>query len=209
VLLRSIADEAESTRATGGNADRSIERDIEAFASGIVKQAEASAKRLSDSRFEDFDVISTALAYDSGYQIYAANRIKREHADRLSDSRGEALEELVERLELFGIAKAYFKSLYVRRELAEITRIIPYIGVVSLVTSTFTLLVFGTRAGATLPPDNLLLLVSVTATLGFAPLSILLAFVPRITAVTRRSVSIDPFSVAGIGKSDSEPDSSE
>ena len=209
VLLQSIADGARALQTLDGDSNRTARNDIKAIASGIIQQAEPSVTRLADAQFGSFDVVSTALAYDSGYQIYQINRLKHEYSEQLSDEQIETLDELVERLKLFGIARSYFKSLYLQRALAKVTRIVPSIGLVSLLTSGFTLLVFGARPGTTLPPESLLLLVSVTAALGLAPLSVLLAFAPRVTAVVRRGVSTGPFSVAAVGEPDERQGESE
>ena len=203
VVLESVRQQAKTLERNETPSDESAHTDIDAFATTVANQAAMAAAELEDAEFGSFDVLSTALAYDSSWQIYTVNRIQNENADYLSPSDREALADLKDTLELFGVARAYFKTLYLQRELAKITRVIPYVGLVALLTSGFTVLVYGSRTGTTLPSADLLGLVSVTGTLGLAPLAVILAFVPRVTAVIRRTVSMGAFSGASVGETDS------
>ena len=199
VVLESVRQQAQTLERNETPSDESAHADIDAFATTVANQAGIAAAELEDAEFGSFDVLSTALAYDSGWQMYTVNRIQNENADYLSASDGEALDELKDTLELFGIARGYFKTLYLQRQLAKLTRIVPYVGLVALLTSGFTVLVYGSKTGTTLPDADLIMLISVTGALGLAPLTVILAFVPRVTAVVRRTVAMGAFSMASVG----------
>lgn len=94
-------------------------------------------------------------------------------------------------MKAIGIARQYFKSLYLQVELAEFPRILLLIGIPVEEITTIGLLVF--TASASIPKGQTAVVVIVVTTFAFLRLSLLGSFIFRITTVTKRTVATLPF----------------
>jgi hypothetical protein len=168
---------------------------VAAYLDSVRGNADDVTERLDGARFGEFDVVSAVLDYNYSWKLYAGRRIRHDHGDGLDEDARETLSELVSTLELFGPAREYFKTLYFRWELSDLSRALLVVAVPALAVAVASLLFFDPRdlAGATLGVPDALLVLGVTTTLSVSPFAVLLAYVLRIVTVTKRTLSVGPF----------------
>ncbi|MFB6125822.1 MAG: hypothetical protein ABEJ79_00775 [Halolamina sp.] len=168
---------------------------VENLTDSLTENAETVADELDGAQFGRFDVLSAALNFNYSWKIFAARRIGATHGDDLNTAAADALDRLVDVLELFGPAREQFKTLYFQWELINLSRAI-------LAASIPALLVSGTMTAFFNAPsyevtvtgvDTLIPLVALAATVSISPFLILLAYVTRIATVTKHTLSIGPF----------------
>lgn len=182
---------------------------IEEAAAGVPD--DSLRERLDDltaSLFDDVALVNRALEADEGIFTVVSATIATDHADQLrtiagvraecADSLTEELDDLLDGLEtrLFQIdvARNYFKTVYVQKELAYLSRVLLYVGVPAIASSGLALVFYNALGPAPVPSAAVYAVVAVTFTLGFAPLAVLFAFVLRLAYVAQRTASVAPFS---------------
>lgn len=186
---------AEARDARSGDADEELDENLSALADGIGADVATTSDRLADVRFGQYEFLSAALDFDYAWKLFAARRIRAEHAAELSDEQREALDELVASLKLFGVSREHLKTLYVRSELVALSRVILLSSIPALLVSIGMLFYFdparltGTVLGLSVP----VLAVSAAVTVALVPFLVLISYVIRLVTVAQESLSIGPF----------------
>jgi hypothetical protein len=198
VFLRALVKETER-RADAFEEALSSDAAAAERASEFVESLKANGERvregLTGADFGEFEVIRAALDYNYSWKLYAARRLRAEHADELGDEAIDAVEALADSLELFGPAREHFKTLYFQWELIDLSRTILWASLPSLLATTLALVFFDAEAAAGSllgVPHSLLLVAGVTA-IALLPFAVLLSYILRIVTVTKRTLSIGPF----------------
>ena len=140
-----------------------------------------------------FDTLSALLTTNYADRIYQIQRLKAVHQGEYSESANDLLDEIVSELQELDVARQYFKSLYIQTELAYISRVLLYAGVLSEVVLLSALLVLSSSDGTSVPglfPPVLALLV---VAVGLLPLAVLFSYALRLAVVTQRTIAITPF----------------
>ena len=140
-----------------------------------------------------FDALSVTLQTNYSKEIYEIRSLEAEYDDEYTDAVTEALDGLVERLEQIDVARQYLKTLYMQDELATMSRRLLYTGTPAVLSAIIMMYQFAASTHAILAPEMLSALVPVTLTLGVVPLTVLFAYVLRISVVSQRTVAITPF----------------
>lgn len=138
-----------------------------------------------------FAVLSTVLRDNYSENIRRARHLRRRR-DLSADAR-DALDEMVELLRTVGVARQYFKTLYLQQELAKISRLLMYLGVPALLVAALAVLLYAREGGPPISGAGLELVVAAALTLSFAPLVVLLSYVLRIATIARLTASVGPF----------------
>jgi len=175
--------------------DESLDDQVAAFTENLQQNAESVRRGLDGAQFGEFDVVAAALNYNYSWKLYAARRIRAEHADRLTEDAHRAFDDLVDALELFGPAREHFKTLYFQWALVDLSRTMLYASVPALLTAVagivyldpalFPKTVFGVRP--------LVVVVSAGVAVSLLPFAFLFAYILRIVTVAKRTLSIGPF----------------
>jgi len=179
------------------NTDDATADRLDSLAANVEGNADAVSDRLGSAQFGTFEVLSAALDFNYSWKIYAARRILAENADALADEQVDALEELIETLELFGPTREHFKTLYFQWELVDLSRSILGAAIPALLVSTFMVLYYeptlvtGTVLGVPVPS----VLVAAAVAVSLLPFAVLLAYILRIATVAKRTLSIGPFTL--------------
>jgi hypothetical protein len=175
--------------------DIGTDTDIETFTDSLVENANSVSTELDDARFGSFDVLSAALNFNYSWKLVTARELRAAHGDALGAEGREALDDLVDVLELFGPAREHFKTLYFQWDLINLSRRILAAALPALLVSACMIAFFdaSTYSVTVLGLDTLVVVVSVAVTVAVAPFLILLAYVLRIATVTKRTLSIGPF----------------
>lgn len=210
-FLRSIIDVTQ-TRANGLSdaideiQDEQLRERTDAYTDSLTANAEAVGDQLEETKFGTFEVVFAALNYNYSWKIYEARRLRAEHAAVLSEEADEAFKQLIEVLEFFGPAREHFKTLYFQWELADLSRTLLYTAVPAVVITSLMVLFVdnpNTITGSTIGVDNLIWVVSAAAVVALTPFVLLLSYILRIVTVAKRTLSIGPFILREIDRSES------
>lgn len=180
---------------TAATDDQGLQNRVEACVETVTRYTGQMDDILEMTQFGTFNALSSMLNYNDAWQIHAARRLRTEHPDALTDDASAAIDDMIEVLELFRIARAYFKTktIYMERELAKLSRVLFYVGIPSLFVAGTTILVYASETGATVGGEYLYPGVPIVATIATAPLAVLFAYAIRIATVATRTPSIGAF----------------
>ncbi|WP_435124256.1 hypothetical protein [Halobaculum sp. D14] len=195
-LVQVAGSRAEELRAAVADSDDDDLREaVDNLAGSLVENAAEVGDSLDGARFGEFDVLSAALNFNYSWKVYAAQRIRGEYGDGMSDEASDTLDRLTDVLELFGPAREHFKTLYFQWELINLSRTILISAVPALVISGVMVAFFNdaTYHATLFGVETLVAVIAVTATLAMLPFLVLLAYVLRIATVTKHTLSIGPF----------------
>lgn len=176
-------------------ANEELRREVEDITDSLIGNADQVSKGLDNARFGEFDVVSSALNFNYSWKIFAARRIHERYSDELDKTGTEALEQLIEALQLFGPAREHFKTLYFQWELINLSRRILVASILSLLVAGGMVIFFNDATYSVVIFDvkTLVVAVAAAATISLVPFLILLAYVMRIATVAKRTLSIGPF----------------
>lgn len=172
--------------------DSAFEEELEALLSRLQTELDETLHQLESSRGGLFSALETVLDADFATRLNHSRWIRRSYADQLSDSQRTALEGLERHVEQLDVARQYFKTVYIKQELADVSMLVMYTGLVATTLALAGLLVTG-YARTPLSPLARFVLVPFAVAVNLAPLAILVTHVMRITTVTRRTAAITPF----------------
>ena len=181
---------------------------IEEAATGVTDDSlRERLDELTDSLFDDVALVNRALEADEGIFTVVSATIATNHSDQLrtisgiraecADSLSEDLDDLLDGIEThllqIDVARSYFKTVYVQKELAYLSRALLYVGIPAIVASGLALVFYNALGPAPISSTVVYAVVGVAVALGFAPLAVLFAFVLRLAYVAQRTASVAPF----------------
>nr|WP_277555739.1 hypothetical protein [Halobaculum sp. YSMS11] len=176
--------------------DENLVDDAQRLVDSVRGNAETVGDSLDDAQFGTFDVVSAALNFNYSWKLYEARRLRADHD--LSDEQDDALSALADVLELFGPAREHFKTLYFQWELVDLSRSVLWAAVPSLAVAVGSVLYLSALVPGA-PATGLYLagpfVVSAALAVALLPFAILLSYVLRIATVTKRTLSIGPFTL--------------
>ena len=184
--------------------DEELKEQIHSYVDGLGTNADEVSDHLDDAQFGTFQLLSPVLNFNYSWKIFLARRIRNDHRDALTDEVRDAFDDLVEVLKFFGPAREHFKTLYFQWELVNLSRAMLYSAVPALVVTSAMITYYDAKSvpGATLGISNDILAVSFGMTVAVAPFMILLAYILRIATVAKRTLSIGPFVLRNVDRSD-------
>ena len=192
-ILSAVADRAERARDAAGPA----EGPVADLAERTTANTTAVRDRLAGAEFGSFEVTLAALDFDYSRRINETRRVRA--AVDLPEASDEALSELVDTLELYGVAREHVKTLYFQRALVSLSRTILAAAVPALAVGIGMLLYFqpGSALGTALP-------VGAAVGVTLSPFAVLVAYVLRIATVAGRTLAIGPFMLRDTDRDRSE-----
>ena len=187
------ASELRDAVATGEAPD--LEREVTEFTDHVAAEADRIAEVLSREQFGRIGMIGAAMHYDASRDSYQVQRFRQEYDDDLSDAQCEALDGLLDVLRVFTVSREHFRTLYVRNEFIDFTRVVLYTAVPALVVAHLAVQIIGPTAfpGSTLGVSNLLWFASGTFTVSIVPVLVLVSYVARLATLAETSLFIGPF----------------
>ncbi|AXG06207.1 hypothetical protein DU500_06990 [Haloplanus rubicundus] len=156
----------------------------------LIDNADRVADSLDGAQFGEFDVLSAALNFNYSWKIFEAKRIRE--TNTLDEDAEAALDGLVDTLELFGLAREHFKTLYFQWELINLSRGILAAALPALLVA-IVMIAFFDPAGPVSDALGVVPVVAATSTVSVLPFLVLVAYVLRIATVTKHTLSIGPF----------------
>ncbi|WP_276298900.1 hypothetical protein [Halorussus lipolyticus] len=208
-FLQSLIDETCSranslTDALEDARDEELKDAIDQYVDALTQNANEVSDELADAEFGSYDLLSAVLDFNYSWKIFVARRIHNEHDDALTDEARDAFDDLEEVLKFFGPAREHFKTLYFQWELVNLSRAMLYTAVPALVVVSSMILYYDARAvpGSTLGLSNDILVTSLAVTVATVPFMLLLSYILRIATVAKRTLSIGPFVLRNVNRSD-------
>ncbi|NKE35309.1 hypothetical protein GWG54_05665 [Natronococcus sp. JC468] len=165
---------------------------LEAFVRSVREGTDRTRETLDRARFGTFSALAATMEYDDAWQIYAARHLRNDHEDELSDATREALEELVESLELLETGREHLKTTYLQRELTRLSQLTILLGIPAVLAAFLLGLLYGGIGGPTIGHADAPVVVSGLIAIASSPVALLSAYVLRAGTITRRTASIGP-----------------
>lgn len=197
-IVDEIGDRATEIRDEVADVDDSDLRAATAeYGETVSTEAERLDAALSRVEFGVFAGLSTMLFFPSAWAIHGARRLRAERVAQSVDADHRALDAIEDALRLFNVTRQYAKTLYMQEEVARLSRQLLYVGVLALVVPALVMLVYGEAAGTTVETAALPPVFLAASLVSFAPLSLLLAYVVRVSTVVSHTPLIGPFITDG------------
>ena len=197
IIIETIQSDAiQFRKLTERSNDEQFIDEVDKVVGNIIQDTDQADDILEGATFGTFDVLKVGLDYNYSWQIYAIRHLQTNYADTLSDEENEAIDDLLDTLSFFATGREYFKSLYFKRELSDLSSGLLYVSLPTILYTSYVLLALD----ANLLPDvsilgisPLLVYVSMAYTIALAPFVVLTSFVLRAATVAKRTVASGPF----------------
>lgn len=157
----------------------------------LTAELEQIVDHLEESEYGIFPALSTVLDANFATRINHSRWIRQTYGDALSASTVELLDGVEERLEQLDVARQYFKTIYLQQQLASLSKLVLYVGLVAELVAITFLVVIG--HAETAPMVDRLLLIPLAVAVNLAPLAVLFAYFLRVATVANRTAAITPF----------------
>lgn len=155
-------------------------------------ELDGTIDRLDESGGGVYTALSTVLDADFSTRLNHIRWLSRAYREDVPDDVLDVFEALGHRLEQLDVARQYFKTIYIKQELSDVSKLVMYTGLVAIVVDVVFIVVTGYRTTA-FPPMQHLLLVPLAVTISLAPFTLLVSHVVRIATVAQRTAAITPF----------------
>lgn len=183
--------------------------EVDGLVSTITSHVDEITEVLARSERGIFDTLAASLQMNFSRQLHEAQRLQTVYDDELSPDAHEMLDEVIDSLQQVDIARQYFKSLYIQSELAQLSRLLLYVGVPAVGGAILMYLVYVGGPRGAVPPEYLTVFILLVVVLGFSLIAILCSYVLRIATVAQRTVAITPFTTPGMEIQNGESDDDE
>jgi len=206
VVLRSIkqrADELQrldddATRA--GSAGEAYRNEIDRLRTDIQDNTEEVLTTFSRVSAGTTDELLTGLNYDSSWQLYQARRILTKYGDELTDDERAEIEQLMQTLNKLMVSREYFKTLYYKLELSDLSTTLLTVSLPIIIFITYVMLAIDSGFFPDVSVRGytpLTVFISFAYTIALAPYAVLTAYVLRAATVTKRTPEEGPFVMDG------------
>lgn len=195
-LANTTLDRAEALRtAVEETDDQTLQNRVEMFVDRITTNTERVTDELENANFGEFTVMQAALGFNYSWKIYVLRRMYWEHQESLSDDEQAAFDDVVDVLELFGPAEAFFKAHYLQWELVNLSRRILFTGVPALITAVAAALYLKPSlvSGSLFGVPLIVVLINIGVTFALLPFFVFTAYVFRIATIAKEGGAIGPF----------------
>lgn len=143
-----------------------------------------------------FGAIAATLGTTQAEQLYDIARVETEYDARLSDEQRELFESIREHLLHIDVARKYFRTVYITKELSFLSRILLIVGLPAQFFLAATLAVYDLAEVEALPEVAIVGATLVAMVACFAPLAILASVVLRLSWVAQRNATVMPFAAS-------------
>ncbi|AGB38572.1 hypothetical protein [Natronococcus occultus] len=143
-----------------------------------------------------FGAIAATLGTTQAEQLYDLARIETEYDAQLTDEQRELFTSIREHLLHIDVARKYFRTVYITKELSFLSRVLLIIGLPAQLFLAATLAVYDLAAIEALPAAGIVAATLVAMVACFAPLAVLASFVLRLSWVAQRNATVMPFAAS-------------
>lgn len=159
----------------------------------LPEHCRAAGERLESTPDTLSNVLLPILGVDYGDYVHDCHHLQARYEDDDHERLRATLDDLTSDLENLDVARQYFTTLFMKEELATLSRSLLYIAVVAVSTPVALLLLLTTYIQPVPDTPELLALTVLAAVFGLTPLAVLIAFVLRIATFAQHIAGITPF----------------
>ncbi len=199
VLHENLGNRAQRLRESSTDAaSGELAAELDDLAGALRRDVRSVTKALDTPAADEeiFGAIAATLGTTQAEQLYELSRIETEYADRLSASQRELVESIREHLLHIDVARKYFRTVYITKELSFLSRILLFVGLPAQFLTAATLAVYDLATIEALPAGAIVGATLVALIACFAPLAILASFVLRLSWVAQRNATVMPFAAS-------------
>ena len=198
VVLRSIKEQADELQRLDGDADRGsgYRDEVDRLQNDIHANTEEVLTTLSRVPNGSTDELLTGLNYDSSWQLYQSRRILTKYDDQLTAAERRVIEDIMDTLRKLMVCREYFKTLYYKLELSDLSTTLLTVSLPTIVFITYVLLALDSGFFPNVSVFGytpLTVFISLAYTIALAPYAVLTSYVFRAATVTKRTPEEGPF----------------
>lgn len=181
-----------------GDKTETLESELSALVDALRTDVQTVTETLDPSGADEqiFGAIAATLGTTQAQQLYDLSRIETTYDAALSDAQRQLLESIREHLLHIDVARKYFRTVYITKELSFLSRVLLIVGLPAQLFIASTLAVYDLAAVETLPTWAIVSATIVALVACFAPLAILASFVLRLSWVAQRNATVMPFAAS-------------
>ena len=191
LIGQTISDRADRLDAALSDSGWTPPTDVEAYVDDIGSYGEnlANAVEGDDPMIKTLSVvIGTAYAEN----LDATDAIGNAYGEEFSATVESELDAIDTLLETVAVSRQFFKTLALQQDLAYLSRVLSYLGMVSLVTSLIMASVY-LSDGVVVPASLFSAIFLLAIGLAILPLTVFIAYVLRAATIGRQTVTVGPF----------------
>ena len=195
-LIRGVEDEATRVRERlTDDPETEATTQIAEFVDAVSDHSQQIDANLQTAEFGTFEVTSAILDYNYSWKVRTGRRLQDKHAEAISKQANEALDDLIQNVQLFGPARQYFKLMYYQHELIDVSRVLLSTVMPALAVSLYMGFASSMQqfSGTILGVNTTFLVISFVAMIALFPFAVLIAFTFRLITVSQRTLTIGPF----------------
>jgi hypothetical protein len=174
--------------------DDATATELSAFGDAVGRVASSVRDELDGTDPPVFDLLLPMMNHDYSQLVNEARSLRHRVED---PDVAAALADLGETLTALDVARQYFKTMYVQDELARLSRLVAYSGITAFLSSTLVVMIYASGYPPVQHETPLLLLVTLSLAVAFAPFAILFAYVVRLATVVKRTAAPGAFTPQG------------
>jgi len=191
LLATTLEEQAKSTRSTVEQTDRDLPDAVVESLDEIAEYGRSIDEEI-DAETAVANVLGVIIGSEYAINMTAVRHLQNGYGDALpADARAE-LQALGELLEFVAVVRQFFKTMALQQDFAALSRLLVYSGLVALLFSVLTTLVY--RSGTTTLPESILeVLVPVAFGTAVTPFALFAAYLLRAATIAHQTVSVGPF----------------
>ena len=200
VVLRSIKEQADELQHLDGDSSREYREEVDRLQEDIHENTEEVLTTLSRVDTGSTDELLTGLNYDSSWQLYQSRRILVKYGNQLSEAEERVIGEIQQTLRKLMVSREYFKTLYYKLELSDLSTTLLIVSLPIIVFITYVLLAIDSGffpEVSLFGYTPLTVFISFAYTTALAPYAVLTSYVLRAATVTKRTPEEGPFVLDG------------
>lgn len=191
LIGETITERADAFENALSETDRNSKDDIDEYLSDI--RTYANKIESVEGTEDTLQIVSTLLGPAYAQNLTATDRLLRTDNVKFSEEARAELDSILELIKSVAIARQFFKTIAIQQDLAQLSRLLAYIGVPVLLGTFLVTTMYTTIPSTTVAQPLLAEVVSLGIAIVFIPVSILLSFILRAASVARYTVSVGPF----------------
>lgn len=171
----------------------SIDGESDRLVTDLPNHCKQVADHLEQAPEDLSNVIIPILNVDYAEYIHESHQLQTSYEEDSHEQLHATLDRLTADLENLDVTRQYFTTMFIKKELATLSRSLVYIGVLAVSTPIALLIHLTAYTGSSPSVPKLVILTLLTGVFGLAPLALLMAFILRIATVAQKIAAITPF----------------
>lgn len=191
LLFKSVSDTAASVEEAHDPSDDRSRDDIESYVQSVVTEATEMDERLAEEERGILGTLLVVLEFEDSIKFYENRRLKS--SSNQSPELEAKLDELEELFILIDSARQYLKTVVVERQLARLSRLLIFTGLLAVVAAVVGIFSYRDVAGLTPTHPVQVLIAGTLVTVTLVPLAVLSAYILRVATIARGTATFSAF----------------